>query len=55
MKEDNEEYYIIEEVGVFGGLEEIDDPTATKVDKKKKKKTMEEMIEEAVRENREKL
>ena len=55
MKKDNEEYYIIEEVGVFGGLEEIDDPTATKVDKKKKKKTMEEIKKKKKKKNREKL
>lgn len=57
MKKDKDEYYIVTEVGNFGSLGTvINDPTATKVDdKKKKKKTMEELIEEAIKENSEKL
>lgn len=57
MKKDKDEYYIVTEVGVFGELgETVDDPTAIKIDKKKKKKkTMEELIKEAIKENSEKL
>lgn len=56
MKKENEEYYIVTEVGSFGDLSEtIDDPTAVKVNKKKKKKSLEEMIEESIKENSEKL
>lgn len=52
MDENNELSYVTE-VGVFGELD-IDDPTVIEM-KKKKKKEMDELIQEAIEENKKNL
>lgn len=49
----NEEMYFVTEVGGFGSLPEFEsnDPTMNSVDKKKKKKQLEQMMKEAMEEN----
>lgn len=53
MNEENNDLYYVTEVGVFGSLD-IDDPTAVEL-KKKKKKEMDDLIKEAIKENKKNL
>ncbi len=52
MEENNDLSYVTE-VGVFGSLD-IDDPTVIEM-KKKKKKEMDDLIQEAIEENKKNL
>ena len=54
---DEGQMYLVTEVGGFGGMQEFqeNDPTLESVNGKKKRKTMEELIQEAVAENRKNL
>lgn len=54
---DEETMYLVTEVGGFGGMQEFqdNDPTLESVDGKKKRKSMEELIQEAVMENKKNL
>lgn len=56
MKDDSQ-MYLVTEVGGFGGMQEFqdNDPTMESVDGKKKRKTMEELMQEAVETNRKNL
>lgn len=49
----DDDLYIVTEVGTFGDID-IDDPTVMKV-KKKKKSELDEIIEQAIKENEENL
>lgn len=49
---EKEELSVVTEIGVFGDLD-IEDPTA--IDVKKKKKALDDMIEESISENKEAL
>ena len=53
MDKDDDKLYYVTEVGVFEDLD-IDDPTAVEL-KKKKKKEMDEMIKEAIEQNKDNL
>ena len=54
---DEGQMYLVTEVGGFGGMQEFqeNDPTLESVNGKKKRKTMEELMQEAVAENRKNL
>lgn len=54
---DEGQMYLVTEVGGFGGMQEFqdNDPTMESVDGKKKRKAMEDLIQEAVAENRRNL
>lgn len=54
---DEGQMYLVTEVGGFGGMQEFqdNDPTLESVDGKKKRKTMEELMREAVETNRKNL
>lgn len=56
MKDESQMYFVTE-VGGFGGMQafEDNDPTLESVDGKKKRKAMEELIQEAVEENKRNL
>ena len=51
MSEENNDLYYVTEVGVFGSLD-IDDPTAVEL---KKKKEMDDLIKDAIEENKKNL
>lgn len=54
---DEGQMYLVTEVGGFGGMQEFqeNDPTLESVDGKKKRKSMEELMQEAVMENKKNL
>ena len=54
---DESQMYLVTEVGGFGGMQEFqeNDPTLESVNGKKKRKSMEELMQEAVAENRKNL
>lgn len=54
---DEGQMYLVTEVGGFGGMQEFqeNDPTMESVNGKKKRKSMEELMQEAVEENRKNL
>lgn len=55
--DNGEQMYLVTEVGGFGGMEEFqaNDPTLESLDAKKKRKAMEQLMQEAVEENRRNL